>query len=193
MAVGMTSGSEGIVIYLETERLVLRRMDEADEAHLWALDSDPEVMRYINGGVPTPRQEVHERMLPVIRRWYEAGDAFGFWAAIEKSTGDFLGWFHFRPPHDPVPGIELGYRLKRPAWGHGFATEGSRAIIRKAFEELGIERVIAKTLAANLASQRVMQKAGLRFVEEFVETRISPPQPAVWYALDRAAYERGFE
>ncbi len=173
-------------IYAESERLILRRLDDRDAERLWELDSDPEVMCYINGGRPTPMEEVRDRILPLFRSFYERGDAYGFWAAVEKATGDFVGWFHFRPPHEPVPGIELGYRLKRSAWGQGLATEGSRAIIRKAFDELGVERVIAKTLAANQASQRVMQKAGLRFVAEFVETRIDPPQPAVWYALDRS-------
>jgi RimJ/RimL family protein N-acetyltransferase len=61
----------------------------------------------------------------------------------------------------------LGYRLRRSTWGKGYATEGSRALVRKAFEELAVQRVFAETMAVNLASRRVMEKAGLRFVRTF--------------------------
>lgn len=183
------SSPEGI--YLETPRLNLRRLTAADASALNAIDQDPEVMRFINGGTPVPMDTTRTKSLPAMLAWYERSPHFGFWAAIERAGGDFLGWFHFRPPHEPdVAGIELGYRLKRAAWGRGYATEGSVALIRKGFEELGVERVVAKTLSANAASRRVMEKAGLRFVETFTETRIDPPQEAVWYALDRADYGR---
>ena len=69
---------------------------------------------------------------------------YGFWAAIEKTTGDFLGWFHYRPaPGDPPDQPELGYRLRCEAWGKGYATEGSRALIAKGFAEFGVQRVVA--------------------------------------------------
>lgn len=176
-------------VYLETPRLTLRRMTEADVDALVALDSDPEVMRYLTGGVPTPREDIENRVMPLFLSHYTTYAHYGFFAAIAPESGEFLGWFHFRPPHEQdVPGIEIGYRLKRSAWGRGLATEGTRAIVKHAFEELGETRVIAKTLKANRASQRVMEKSGLSFVREFIETRIDPPQPAVWYALDRADY-----
>ena len=62
---------------------------------------------------------------------------------------------------------ELGYRLRRSAWGKGYATEGSRALIRKGFTELGVRRVVAETMAVNTASRRVMEKAGLTLVRTF--------------------------
>jgi len=86
-------------IFLETERLVLRRFTDADVDNLVELDSDPDVMRYINGGKPTTREDMQNDFLPNWLRYYERYAGFGFWAAIEKSTGDFLGWFHFRTPH----------------------------------------------------------------------------------------------
>lgn len=175
-------------VYLETPRLTLRRMTEADTDALVELDSDPEVMRYLTGGVPTPRADIENRVMPIILGHYAKYAHYGVFAAIDRASGEFLGWFHYRPPHEDVPGIEIGYRLKRAAWGRGLATEGTRAIVKKAFEELGDSRVIAKTLKTNMASQRVMEKSGLSFVGEFIETRIDPPQPAVWYALDRQDY-----
>ena len=63
--------------------------------------------------------------------------------------------------------VELGYRLRRSAWGKGYATEGSRALIQMGFAELGARRVFATTIVVNVASRRVMEKAGLRFVRTF--------------------------
>src|SRR5262249_21365281 len=142
---------------------------EADEDNLVELDSDPEVMRFLNGGKPTPREEVRSRILPILFDFYARSEDFGYWAAQEKSTGQFLGWFHFRPcANEPRDGeSELGYRLRRSAWGKGYATEGSRALIRKGFTELGVERVVAETVTVNLGSRRVMEKAGLTLVRTF--------------------------
>jgi RimJ/RimL family protein N-acetyltransferase len=153
---------------LETERLILRRFTPADVDEVTALDADPAVMRYINGGRPTPRDEIRDDYLPAWLAYYERGDRYGFWAAIEKGTGAFLGWFHLRPnAGDPDDEPELGYRLKAAAWGRGYATEGSLALVRKAFEELGARRVYATTMAVNVGSWRVMEKAGLGRVRTF--------------------------
>jgi RimJ/RimL family protein N-acetyltransferase len=182
-------------IYLETERLVLRRFTEGDVDNLVELDRDPDVMRYINGGRPTPRTEIERDVLPRFLWYYTWSDAYGFWAAIEKSTGAFLGWFHFRPdldggaPDEP----ELGYRLLRSAWGKGYATEGSQALIEKGFAVLGARRVYASTMAVNTASQRVMERAGLRFVRTFHQEwpdRIEGEEHGdVEYALTRDEWE----
>jgi RimJ/RimL family protein N-acetyltransferase len=182
-------------IFLETERLVLRQFTDGDVDNLVELDGDPDVMRFINGGRPTPRGEIEGDILPAFLDYYERFAGYGFWAAIEKSTGRFLGWFHFRPPKAAQPGeVELGYRLRRSAWGKGYATEGSRALIEKGFTELGVRRVVASTMVVNVASRRVMEKAGLRFVRTF-----HPPWPDyiageeegdVEYALLRSEWER---
>jgi len=152
-------------------------------------------MRYVNGGRPTPREEVETDDLPAFLRYYERGDRWGFWAVIEKATGEFLGWFHLRPhPGDPDDEPELGYRLRASAWGHGYATEGARALVRKAFEELGARRVRAEAMAVNTASWRVMEKAGLQYVRTFHADwpdRIEGEEHGdVEYALTREAWER---
>jgi RimJ/RimL family protein N-acetyltransferase len=157
-------------VYLETERLILRRFTPADVDLVTALDADPAVMRYVNGGRPTPRDEIRDVYLPAWMAYYEAGDRYGFWAAIEKRTSAFLGWFHLRPHEgEPDDQPELGYRLIASSWGRGYATEGSRALIRKAFRGLGAHRVYAATMVVNVASWRVMEKAGLLFVRVFHE------------------------
>ncbi len=155
-------------VFLETERLVLRRFTGDDIDHLVELDSDPEVMRFINGGRPTPRDEIENDVLPGFLGYYERYAGYGFWAAVERSTGRFIGWFHFRPAKEAPPDeVELGYRLRRSAWHKGYATEGSRALIDNGFAELGVQRVVAFTMVVNVASRRVMEKAGLRFVRVF--------------------------
>ena len=182
-------------VFLETKRLLLRRFTMADADDLFDLDADPEVMHFITGGMPTPREEIENDVLPAFLRYYERGDRYGFWAAEEKSTGDFLGWFHFRPREGRDPDeAELGYRLRRSAWGKGYATEGSRALIHKGFAELGVRGVVAETMVVNAASRRVMEKAGLKYVRTFHQ-----PWPYaiegsehgdVEYALRKADWER---
>jgi RimJ/RimL family protein N-acetyltransferase len=175
-------------VFLETERLLLRRFAEADVDRLLALHNDLEVMRFINGGKPTSREKVEREY-----RERFAGD--GYWAAVEKATGEFVGWFALHPTEGDGPeGYELGYRLERFTWGKGYATEGSCALIRKGFTELGLRRVWAQTMAINLASRRVMEKAGLAYVRMF-RLEWDDPLPGtehgeVEYALTKDDWER---
>jgi RimJ/RimL family protein N-acetyltransferase len=182
-------------VFLETERLFLRRFTGNDLGLLVELDSDPEVMHFITGGRPTPRREIETEILPAYLAYYERYAGYGFWAAVERSTGDFVGWFHFRPESDDDPDhVELGYRLRRSAWGKGYATEGSRALIEKGFVELGVKRVFATTMVVNSASRRVMEKAGLRYVRTFHQPWPYPIEGEehgdVEYALLRAEWQR---
>ncbi|HEY7022267.1 MAG TPA: GNAT family N-acetyltransferase [Ktedonobacterales bacterium] len=158
-------------IFLETERLILRQFTEDDVKDLVELDSDPKVMRYLNGGIATPREAVEREILPRFLSYYERYDSFGVWAAIEKFSGAFIGWFSFRPHDEGHPDeVELGYRLRRVAWGQGYATEGARALIRKGFTELGVQRVTANTYEHNTGSRRVMEKAGMALVRRYRPT-----------------------
>ena len=182
-------------VFLETERLVLRRLTMADVDNLVELDGDPDVMHFITGGRPTPRDEILIEDLPAFLGYYERFAGYGFWAAIEKSTGTFLGWFHFRPPEGSSPGeAELGFRLRKSAWGKGYGTEGSRALIRKGFTEFGVQRVLATTMKVHIASRRVMEKAGLSLARTFHQpwpyTIEGDEHGDVEYALTKADWER---
>jgi RimJ/RimL family protein N-acetyltransferase len=154
-------------VLLETEHLLLRRFTPADLDHLYALDNDPEVMRYINGGTPTPRAVIEREMLPSFMRVDERHPGFGFWAALDKASGEWLGWVCLRLSPDAPGQALLGYRLRRAVWGRGVATEGARALIHRAFWEWGVQRVVATTYEHNLASRRVMEKLGMRLVRRF--------------------------
>ncbi|MFG3438469.1 GNAT family N-acetyltransferase [Nonomuraea sp. NPDC047897] len=173
--------------YLTTDRLVLRRFTDADADDLVALHNDPAVMRFLNGGRPTPREVIVRETLPAFM-------ASGFFAAVERSGGAFTGWFHLRTPRGGAPDEpELGYRLHRAYWGRGYATEGSLALIDKAFGELGARRVFAQTMAVNHGSRRVMEKCGLRHVRTFFadwpDVIDGSEEGEVEYELLRAGWE----
>src|SRR6266566_8176644 len=182
-------------VFLETQRLVLRRFTMADVDNLVSLDADPDVMHFVTGGMPTARDEIENELLPGFLDYYEQFEGYGFWAAIEKATGEFLGWFHFRPREEAGPDeAEVGYRLRKSAWGKGYATEGSRALISKGFADFGVQRVTAEAMAANIASRRVMDKAGLTLVRTFSQPLPGAagghPVEAVEYALNKADWEQ---
>ena len=154
--------------YLESERLVLRQFTAQDADLLIELDSDPAVMRFLTGGQPSMSDdEVRDEVIPSLLAAYDRWNGrFGLFAAYEKETGAFVGWFCLRPERSgPLDQVELGYRLRRAAWGRGYATEGSTALVDKGFSELGVSTVWGETMALNLSSQRVMEKVGMSVVK----------------------------
>jgi RimJ/RimL family protein N-acetyltransferase len=181
-------------IILETPRLALRQFTEDDVDDLFNLNSDPEVMRYLTGGKPTPREEIRDQFIPFHLAVYERLDRLGTWAAESTASGEFLGWFHFRPgPGSDITNIDLGYRLRRSAWNKGYATEGSRALISLGFTGLGVRRVFAHAMTVNAASRRVMEKCGLTPVGttpyEGTFTIEGADQGEVEYALTKPEWE----
>ena len=190
-------------ILLKTERLVLRRFIQEDIDHIFALDNDPDVMRYLNGGVPTARGVVEEKIFPSFLSYDEVQPNFGFWAVEHQLTGEFLGWVSLRPTGDNASEAALGYRFCKAAWGQGYATEGCKALIAQGFSGGGVLRVVATTYEENLASQRVMEKLGMTLVRRFRITEEDLAQndtyhvesADVWdgddveYAIDKSAWE----
>ncbi len=171
----------------ETSRLSLRLVEPGDRADLHALEQDPEVMRYLNGGRPTPEAGGPADFL------MPRGTEPDVWVAFDKPTGKFVGWFILRTSQ---PGVgELGYRLKRELWGKGLATEGCFALVAKGFEEFKLERICASTMAVNLPSRRVMETLGMRHVRT-VHLNFTDPLPGseqgdVEYEITREEWERG--
>jgi RimJ/RimL family protein N-acetyltransferase len=152
--------------------MLLRRFTAADVDDVAGLLGDPDVMRYIDDGRPVPRGVVADELLPAILAEYRRlPDGLGRFAAVEKSTGAFLGWFSLRPADTRglSGGTELGYRLRPQTWGRGLATEGARALVQSAFADVGADRVVATTMTVNVASRRVLEKAGLSLVRTYFE------------------------
>lgn len=158
-------------------RLRLRPLTPDDLEYLVALHGDPEVMAFISGAGET-REVVETRSLPDLlsRRT---------WVIFEGET--FVGWASLRVEGEEA---ELGYRLVRAAWGRGCASQAARALVEIGFGQLGLSRVWAQTMAVNIASRRVMEKAGLRYVRTFHLEWDDPlpgaEQGEVEYALVRA-------
>lgn len=142
----------------ETTRLFLSPVRPADRENLLALERDPEVMRFLGGVGPAREDGADDGAGYLMPR----GREDDVWAAVERSSGAFVGWFSLRRVREGV--AELGYRLRRDAWGRGYASEGARALIARGFAEMGFERIVATTMALNAASRRVMEKAGLVYV-----------------------------
>lgn len=188
-----TRENRRVHIELETERLILRRFTAADLDDLVELDSDPHVMRFLTGGEGTPRHRIRDEVLPRLLSEYDTFPGWGRWAAVERASGAFLGWLGLDPPKGDRPEVELGYRLRRAAWGHGYATEGSRALVDQAFSATTAERVWAETMAVNTGSRRVMENAGLKLVRTSHPTW-DPIEGAehgeVEYELSRTDWER---
>lgn len=151
---------------LETLRLRLRPLASSDEADLVAIDSDPEVMRYVGSpaGVKSPADTLERARLRI--RETQRGDyePLGFWRIEGRSDGAFHGiGALIRMPGGQMPDgedVEVAYRLARSAWGRGIATEAAGALVAHALGPLALPRVVAVTYPANQASQRVLDKLG---------------------------------
>src|SRR5262249_54828812 len=157
----------------QTDRLVLVPLADHHLDLEIELDSDPEVLRYLAARAPTRSQaiEAHARRMAIARKV----PGLGNWIAFRNdggAPGDFVGLMMLPPAPGPDqpddPGVaDLGYRLLRRYWRQGLATEASRALLRHAFETVGVHRVIAQTMAVNAASRGVMAAAGLTYVRTY--------------------------
>ena len=150
---------------LTTERLVLEPLGEQHLDDLVGLDADPAVMRLLTGRAAT-RAEVVGTWLP--RRTRPDADERGIGCWTGRHEGVFAGWWSLAVDDDDPTAAELGYRLRRTAWGRGLATEGAAALLSHAFGTVGLQRVWAETMAVNTASRRVLEKVGLRHVSTYV-------------------------
>ncbi len=145
--------------WLETLRLSMREFTLDDFGDLYALNSDPRVMRYIADGTPSSRADVGGA-LQRFARYPRLYPDLGIWHTSRRDTGAFIGFFALNYAGKTTD-IEIGYRLLRNAWGYGFATEGATALAHYGFDDLGLDRIIGITHPDNKASQNVLMKAGL--------------------------------
>ena len=151
--------SAGPAPWLETLRLSLRNFTLNDFDDLYALNSDPRVMKYIADGTVSTRDEVAGALRRFVR-YPSLYPDLGVWHTSRRDTGAFIGFFALNYAGKSTD-IEVGYRLLHNAWGLGFATEGATALVHYGFDDLGLDRIIGVTLPGNKASQNVLMKAGL--------------------------------
>lgn len=143
---------------LETERLIVRELDEDDAEAVLAFNGDPLVMRTTGEPLWSDLAETRRRLrdYPDYRE-----HGHGRWGLVLRGEGRLIGFNGLK--YLPELGeVDLGYRLRRDCWGRGFATESSLAIARFGFEVLGLERILGLVLPGNHASVRVLEKIGMR-------------------------------
>src|SRR4051794_21792055 len=141
---------------------MLRRWQESDREPFAQMNADRVVMHYFAG--PMTHNESDE----AIDRYLAAFDreGFSFFAATLRGAGDFIGTIGLQTMRDvvpnlPQPAVEIGWRLTQSAQGNGYATEGARAIVDYAFNQLSLQEVVAITAIPNQPSRRVMEKLGM--------------------------------
>jgi RimJ/RimL family protein N-acetyltransferase len=192
----------GVNLELETDRLLLRPLTRGDWDMALETFMDPEVMKFVAD--VSSEEALAAEMKAAIRRG--AGGRIGVWCVLQRETGEKLGtaillplpieeddtdWSLLQEDRYPNADIEVGYILRRSAWGKGYATEACRRLVQFAFEETELDEIVAVTDPRNAVSQKVLRKCGLReeglrraYTEECSAFRISRQQ---WLELQTAS------
>ena len=152
-------------LIIKTERIELKKISKNDINLLYDLDGDSDVMKYLTLGKAKTIDEVKKESMPRILKSYTNGSNYGIFPAYLKDNNTYIGWFQFEKDKYIADAIEVGWRLKKEHWGNGYATEVGLSLVKKA-KELN-KKVVARAMKNNQASTRVMEKIGLKFVEEF--------------------------
>ena len=180
---------------LTTPRLLLRSWRESDRQSFAALNADPAVMEFMPCLLS---REQSDDFFDRINAHFEQ-HGFGLYAAEHRATCEFMGFIGLMVPKFDapfMPAVEIGWRLGTKWWGQGLATEGARAIVRYAFETLGLNQLVSFTVPTNIRSRRVMEKLGMLHdpAGNFDHPRMPPGHPFrrhVLYRLERANFSRG--
>lgn len=177
-------------LVIETERLLLRPLELSDAEAMFDMDKNPEVHKYL---WQTPTQTIDEtiKIIEYVNRQYTENN-IGRFATILRETGEFIGWTGIKFVNDHVENgntnfYDYGYRLNEKFWNKGYATEASIAWLDYGFKEMKIDKMNAYTHSENGASNHVLQKVGMKFMEDY------PDKDGViwkWWQLESTKYEK---
>lgn len=173
-------------IYIETDRLILRAIEAYDLHGIFELDSDPEVHKYL-GKKPIKNIQEAKSIINYIRKQYEE-DGIGRWAVIDKRTNEFMGWAGLKYEKEvrtEMRYYDLGYRLKKKFWGRGIATEAALKSLNYGFRVMELEDIYAGAHVENIASNKVLRKVGLKFIETFEYDSA----PHHWYKITKSEWQ----
>lgn len=169
------------MIVLQSKNLTLSPCSARDRADFIALELDPEVMHFLNGGAVDHATTDPKQVTFLMPRGTEPY----VWTARLTDNGAFVGWFCLYPDSEAC--AEIGYRLRRDQWGQGFAFEGAERLVDWGFGSAGYDRIVACTMALNKASRRVMEKLGMAHTHTDFATPSGPVANTegdqVWYEL----------
>ncbi len=184
--------SESLKPHIYTSRLTLRRWQESDLVPFSAMNADPEVMAYL------PKCLTPDESNALIQRIEAHFDrhGFGLWAVEQIDTGHFMGFVGllipgFQAPFTPC--VEIGWRLARPYWGQGYATEAAKAVLEYGFTRCGLSEIVSFTVPMNTRSRDVMQRLGMTHSphDDFNHPSLPeghPLRPHVLYRLSKSAW-----
>ncbi|WP_144941867.1 GNAT family N-acetyltransferase [Paenibacillus sp. 32O-W] len=170
------------MIYIETPRLQLRDWKEADLEPFSRLNADEEVMTYFSNTLSPEQTNMFYKA--IVSEFQECG--FGLYAVEVKENKEFIGFIGFHRATfeaDFTPCIEIGWRLKKEAWGRGYATEGAAACLQYGFNELGFNDVCSFTADINEPSKNVMKKIGMSFIKSFHHPKVEKDSPLCKHVL----------
>ena len=175
-------------IFTETERLILREILPTDVDGFFEMDSDPDVHLYV-GNEPLQTKQQAAGAIEFIRKQYIT-NGIGRWAVIDKTTNEFLGWAGLKLITEPINNhnnfLDLGYRFIKKHWGKGYASEAATASVAYAFNEMQANEVYAHAHSENGASNKILTRTGLTFIESFTHQNIL----CNWYKIDRTGFEQ---
>lgn len=173
------------LITYETPRLLLRGWQDSDLPAFAALNADPEVMKYF----PAPLSRAESDAQASRIRQFIQQHGWGLWAVEVKGKTPFIGFVGLAIPGDDLPCspcVEIGWRLAKDHWGHGYASEAAHGTLDVAFNTLQLPEVVSFTAEINLPSRRVMERIGMNFSgETFEHPRLPPGHPLRKHVLYR--------
>jgi [ribosomal protein S5]-alanine N-acetyltransferase len=173
-------------IAIETERLLIRELLPTDDQGMLELDSDKHVHIYLGNNPIKSIEEARQSIERIRQQYIDYG--IGRWAVIEKSSGNFMGWSGLKLIKETTNGYinvyEVGYRFIRKYWGKGYATESVKPILEYGFNSLKQDVLYAMAHVDNKASRNVLEKSGLKYVNEFMWNDI----PKNWFMITKSEW-----
>ncbi len=165
------------MIVIETERLYLKEFSLSDAESMYALNLDPEVLKY-TGDEPFNSIEEARDFIEYYKQYQLYG--FGRWSVFIKERNEYIGWCGLKYTEDKNE-YDIGFRFLKEHWNKGFATETAAACLNFGFENLQIDRIVGRAMSVNFASIKVLEKIGMQFNREFD----FDGEPGVIYEIDR--------
>ena len=171
-----------------SSRFRYRLLEQSDAALLQELDSDPRVMKYINGGHAHTIDEIEQTYLPRLKAFTNGDKGWGLWGVFTNNDDDFLGWVLVRPydffgAFPDYNNLELGWRFKQATWGQGVGFEAANAVFDALKQAHAADKYCAIALKENIASVKIMRKLGMQYIDTRLYKDDLAEEVVVYYEL----------
>jgi RimJ/RimL family protein N-acetyltransferase len=171
-----------------SKRLSFSMMNRDDTDIMFQIDQDPEVMRYINGGKMTSREDVQNIYIPRMESYANPKKGWGLWKITNFKDDEVIGFVLVRPMafFTDLPeykNIELGWRFIQKSWGKGYATEAAESVKSALVENSDVEMFTAIALEGNIGSIKIMKKLGMKYVKTDIHKDPLGDNEVVYYQM----------